>query len=177
MRASLALALAIAVTTGPVATAKTAAFKIAGGQTVRCEVTEAGPLSARHGPYEMTTAGFSFGPDASGQHLALVFGFDLSVARRTKPTRIRVEDVTGEKAILLVDDQAPQTDRGFWSANAAPITVSRDSVPWLFETGPTTKVFRVTISAAKKADIVLYQPSIYAAATKAALVESLARLP
>ena len=147
-----------------------AEFKIAGGQTVKCAVTDAGPLPAESGFYKMVGAGFALGPDSSGKHMALIFAFNLNVDKKGKPTHVLVEDVSGNSAITMVDDKSPKIEKG-WSGRAKPITISESSTPWIFDNKPTIIIFKVTISAKDTPDLVLYQPASYPAQMKAAVAE------
>ncbi len=151
------------------ATAKMAEFKIAGGQTVKCAVTDAGPLPAESGPYKMVGAGFALGPDSSGKHMALIFAFDLTVDKKGKPTHVLIEDVSGSSAVAMVDDPSPKIEKKSWSGSAKPTTISETSTPWIFEDKPTIMIFKVTISAKDTKDVVLYQPAYYPAQMKAAV--------
>jgi hypothetical protein len=151
------------------ATPRMQEFKIAGGQAVTCPVTETGPLPAESGPYKMVTAGFALGPDPTGKHLALIFGFDVNVNPKGKPTRVLIEDVSGDVASTMVDDSNPKVEKKNWSANAKPILISETSTPWIFENTSTIKVFKVTVSAKDTPDVVLYQPAFYPAQMKAAI--------
>jgi hypothetical protein len=141
-------------------------FKIAGGQTVQCPATDAGPLPARSGPYQMEVAAFMTGKAGDGKPPSLTFTFGLSVENNAAPARIRVEDVTDEAAILLVDDREPKLVKKYWRGDAAPTPVSEQSTPWIFDPKTTIRVFKVTISARNAPDVILYQPAWYSAQAK-----------
>jgi len=171
MRPLLLLTALVFVTARIVAAeAKMIAFKISGGTTVTCACTDSGPLPAESGPYKLIGAGFALGPDPSGKKFFLIFGFDLVVNETGKPTHISVEDVSGEAASSMVDDNSPHVKNHAWQGNAKPMIISEQSTPWLYDPKPTIKIFRVTISAKGKQDVVLYQPAWYPAPTKAQIV-------
>lgn len=160
------LSLCVAVCSQAAESSKMVEFKIAGGQVVKCPATDAGPLPAESGPYKMEVAAFMTGQDESKQHTFLIFTFGISVQKKGKPTHIRVEDVSDESAVTLVDDKSPKIEKKYWRGDAAPLMVQESSTPWVFDGKPTIRVFRVTISAKDGPDVVLYQPAWYSAQAK-----------
>ena len=133
---------------------------------MKCPATDAGPLPAESGPYKMEVAAFMLGQDESGQHTFLIFTFGIAVQKKGKPTHITVEDVSGDTAVMMVDDKAPKVEEKYWKGDADPLMVQESSTPWIFDDKPTIKVFRVTISAKGVPDVILYQPAWYPAETK-----------
>jgi hypothetical protein len=146
-------------------------FKIAGGKTVACPTTDAGPLPAENGPYRVNVAGIALGRDADRKNAFLIFTFRLSVGSKGELKRVVVEDVSGESAVTLVDDRSPKVGAGTWKGNAAPLILSRKSTPWVFQNRPTIKVFRITVSAKNSADVVLFQPTWYPRQVKVGIVQ------
>lgn len=140
-------------------------FPISGGQTIKCPVTDGGPIPADNGTYKIIGAGF--GMDKAGKAPVIFFGFNFSVQKSVSLTRVMIEDVTDEKAILLVDDKNPKIESLLWTGKAAEQKISKSTTPWLFDNKPTIKVFRFTISATSSPDAVMYQPAWYPVQTKA----------
>jgi hypothetical protein len=86
---------------------------------------------------------------------------------RRAPVNVLVEDVTGGTPITLVDDPTPVLDKGAWEGIAKTRPITPAGVPWMFEDGDTTMVFRFTVTLPGRKDpTVLYQPAVYSAATK-----------
>jgi hypothetical protein len=144
-------------------------FPISGGQTVKCPVTDGGPIPADNGIYKIVGAGF--GMDKEGKEPVIFFGFNFSVQKPVPVTRVVVEDVTDEKAVLLVDDNSPKIESLLWTGKAAEQKVSKSTTPWLFDKKPTIKIFRFTISAAGSPATVMYQPAWYPVQTKAQVLK------
>ena len=117
--------------------AKTKTFTILGDQKIEAEVQDGMPLPVEKDGIKVEGAGFMM---AEGK---LVWGFNFT---SQKPiTSVRVEDVSGETPVLLVEDTAPTLKEGLWSGHGRPIVISRKESPWVFTRGTTTKVFRFTI--------------------------------
>ena len=97
------------------------------------------------------------------ENLVFTFGFDSSV----KLEKVVVEDVSGTSAVVLVNDPSPTPKSGYWKGDAAPLPLNKTSIPWIWEKGDTTKVFRFTVSVVGRAEpIEIFQPAIYSGRTK-----------
>lgn len=93
------------------------------------------------------------------------FGFDIN--SKKKLLKVRVEDVTGKEAVLMVEDTAPVVERAHWKGNSAPRSITPDGVPWLFVDGDTLTVFRFSVLLEGDAEpVVIYQPSVFGEASK-----------
>ena len=155
------LSLAITLSAFAAAASRMTEFKIAGGQTVKCPITDEGMLPAESGPYKMEVAAIMLGKVEDQNITFITFTFGIDVSRKGKPTRIVVLDVSGEKEITLVDDPSPKIEKKYWKGDAKPLVVDENSTPWIFEKKPTTKVFKIIISAKDTADVIMYQPALY----------------
>lgn len=139
--------------------AKPKEFTILGGQKITAEVERGMPLPAEKDGIKIEVAAFGIGDGK------LVFTFGLDTKKT--PKQIVVEDVSGGSPVVLVADPAPGVEKDYWRGDAAPLPLSKSGVPWVFERGDTTKVFRFTVLLPDRAEpVVLYQPAIYAASTK-----------
>ena len=104
----------------------------------------------------------------SGGKLVPTFGFDIT--SKKKPINVRVEDVTGKDAVLMVEDSAPVVERAHWKGNSAPRELTPEGVPWLFTGGDTLTVFRFTVLLEGDGDpVVIYQPSVFRESSKVLL--------
>ncbi len=155
MKTIIILFLALTVATF----AKPKEFTILGGQKIKAEVENGMPKGAEGSGIAVKAAAFMIGEGK----LIFTFGF-------TAPDdlqRVTIEDVSGKEAVVLVDDQKPKLNNMYWMGNATPLPLSKAGVPWVFERGDTTKVFRITANLASRPEpVVLFQPAIYPSATK-----------
>jgi hypothetical protein len=81
-----------------------------------------------------------------------------------KPVGLRlitIEDITGDKPILILEDHAPRIDERRWTRQSDLIRADIRSIPWLFESGRTTRVFRITIRESTGKTSILYQPVLF----------------
>jgi hypothetical protein len=142
-----------------IASAKQKEFTVLGGQKIKAEVENGMPVPAEKNGLKVQAAAFMIG----GGNLIFTFGFTT----KNELKKVVVEDVTGATALPLVDDASPTLKKDYWMGNAAPLPLSKSGVPWVFERGDTTRIFRFTVTMDGQAEpVVLYQPAVYPAATK-----------
>jgi len=87
--------------------------------------------------------------------------FALMPKQPTRLQLITVEDVTGDKPILILEDRAPVVDERRWTRQSDLIRADTRSIPWLFEFGRTIRVFRITVRERTGKTSVLYQPVLF----------------
>lgn len=134
-------------------------FTILGSEKIKAEVERSMPLPAEKDGIKIEVAAFMIGDGK----LVFTFGFDT----KKTPKKVVVEDVSGSSPVVLVEDSAPVVQKDYWRGDATPLPLSKSGVPWVFERGDTTKVFRFTVTLSdREQPVVLYQPAIYAGATK-----------
>jgi hypothetical protein len=75
--------------------------------------------------------------------------------------RIKIEDVTDENPVLVLDDRAPVVEERLWTRQSDLIRASPRSIPWLFNFGRTTRVFRITIRETSGKTSILYQAVLF----------------
>jgi len=145
--------------------AATQEFTILGDQKIKAEVKKGVPLPAEKNGVRIEAAAFRTGGDG------LEFGFMLTTRRA--PSKIVVEDVSGSHPVLMVEDLAPVLKKDLWLGVAKAMPITAAAVPWLFERGSTSKVFRFTVTLADTKEVlVLLQPAVYSADAKQVITGS-----
>jgi hypothetical protein len=74
---------------------------------------------------------------------------------------VRIEDVTGDRPVLILEDRDPQIDERRWSHQSPLIRANPRSIPWLFEFGRTTRVFRIVVRETNGKTSILYQAVLF----------------
>jgi hypothetical protein len=104
----------------------------------------------------------------------LVSSFLFELKKPLTLTRVRVEDVTTNPPVLLVDDKSPKIKNSknekFWTGRAPTHPLNAENYPWIFDGRDTRKKFRVTVSSKEAPDMVLEQGAQYDRREKAILV-------
>lgn len=114
--------------------------------------------------FKIDHAGIRGERSKSGPTLKYVFMFLLK--KSIKVLRVRVEDVSGNPPVLLVDDKTPKISEGRWRGMTSARPLTPDNYPWMFDASATRKSFRVTVSTRDNGDIVLVQPTKFYASPK-----------
>lgn len=102
-----------------------------------------------------------------GKEKQVVYTFGFTEKNHATPRSVKVEDVTGPTAEVLVDAAAPQLDpQGYWKGDAKPLNKGDPGLAWLDASGDTIKVFRFTIVTADGRELVMYQASVWSGGSK-----------
>jgi hypothetical protein len=153
------LSLVLWMTT--VAIGATTEFVILGGQKIKAETKRGVPVPASGDSITIQAAAFMLGPRD------LTYAFAFSQANGGALQKVVVEDVSGEKAVVLVEDASPTLIKGAWHGKASPLPLTSVALPWAFEPRDSARVFRFTISRiGEAAPVVLLQPTVFNAEIK-----------
>lgn len=159
MKSILLLALILTAALPVVASTKT--LTVLGDQKVKTKWDGNMPKAMSTRGIETNVTGIII----SGGKLIPTFGFDCSTKK--KLLKVRVEDVTGKEALLMVEDQAPVLEDAHWKGNSAPRDITPEGVPWLYARGDTLTVFRFTVFLDGDVQpVVIYQPSVFTESSK-----------
>ena len=85
--------------------------------------------------------------------------FSVRVKQPTPLTDVKVEEVSGNGPVLILEDRQPRLDRTYWTKQSALIPANPGALPWLYDPETTVRIFRVTITDASGRTSVLYQPA------------------
>lgn len=119
--------------------------------------------------FKIENAGFQ--ADTSKSRPTLKYAFMFVLKKPIKILRVRVEDVSGNPPVLLVDDTTPKISGGRWHAMTSARPMTPDNFPWMFESSDTKKSFRVTVSTLDQGDLVFVQPTKFYASVKKAIIQ------
>lgn len=136
---------------------------IAGGETIEIEVLDGVPLPAQDERARIEVAGWTRVKGEFGEVL-IADSVAVSFQGNAIPTWIRVEDVTSDPVILVLDDSNPTVEDGVWRAAARRTQV--EEAAELSRPGDEASVFRFTIGFEDGARTILYQARILSAAAK-----------
>ena len=157
---ALALVLLAACATSSL---ETRTFKIAGGESVSLPFEYGVARSTENADIKIEVTGFVL--DSLKRELTYAFGFTEKQAEALRS--VKVEDVTGPEAEVVVLDSAPHLSaKGYWKGNSTSHKKEDPAVAWVYDSGDTVKVFRFTVMTAAGRQIVMYQGSVWSARTK-----------
>ena len=139
---------------------------ILNGQKFELEISQKlGPLPAKAGGLEVKLAAFMIDADKK----QLNFQMSLLVENGRTPRQIKVEDVTDEVAVLLVEDANPKLAQNVWQASAAPIPFADPRLKWVLEIGDSLRIYRFTVVTADGKTVELLQGSFTSSLVKSGI--------
>lgn len=165
-------AVAIAVLTGCTAGEYTYMKTTAYGQRLSFPLERGQPKWASEGGITVWAAGLLPAGDAEKKEVFYAFGFvdESGVA----PTKVRIEDVSDEKPVLVVEDNEPELDEAKrWRNNPRMLKAGAPEIHWTTYVGDTFRVYRFEITKADGRKIVLHQAISVPAWMKASMRKAL----
>ena len=137
----------------------TEAVTVSGGQNLRFTRLGTGFVKAESDRFVVDEAGLTT-YRTEGKNFVR---WQFAILPKTESTiqQVKIEDVTGENPVLILDDRAPVVEERRWTRQSDLIRASVRLIPWLFESGRTTRVFRITIYETNGKKSALYQPVLF----------------
>ena len=132
---------------------------ISGGQNLRLTRIGAGFVKAENERLVVDEAGLTT-YRTEGKNFVR-WQFAILPKREIALRLVRIEDVTGDNPVLVLEDRAPQIDEKRWSHQSDLIRANIRSIPWLFEFGRTTRILRITVREANGKTWTLYQAVLF----------------
>lgn len=135
---------------------------IAGGQKIVANISARGPVPAEDLRIKIEVAGMFVGPSPkNSREPELVWNFSFRNKTNHNVLAVIVEDVTFDPIKTLVSDLEPVVRNDDWRGFAEPIGVTKEALPWVYDSGPTMKVFRFTVRYDDDQRSVLYQLAMF----------------
>ena len=139
-----------------IGTAKAAEVTILGGQKFKFSAKRGLPVPSHDRGITIQAAAFML------NEKSLTYAFLFADDKADGLAGVTVEDVTDSAPELLVSDSAPVEEHSTWKGTAKPLPLSSSAIPWAFENGSSTRVYRFTIHRkSENTPITIYQASIF----------------
>lgn len=132
---------------------------VAGGARIRLTRLGENFAQAEDDRYVVTESGLT--TFRSGGRNFVRWQFTVRVKQPIRLTDVKVEEVSGSTAALILEDRAPHLDQTYWGKQSALIPANRRAAPWLYDPETTLRIFRVTITDSTGRTSVLYQPASF----------------
>ena len=141
---------------------ETTEIGIAGGQKIEARISRGGPVPAEDLRIKIEVAGMLVGPSSTNsREPELVWNFSFRNKTDHNVLAVIVDDVTFDPMKTLVSDLEPVLRNDVWRGFAEPIVVAKEALPWVYDSGPTMKVFRFTVRYDDDQRSVLYQLAMF----------------
>lgn len=103
-----------------------------------------------------------------------IYDFGLIFSAGAVPTDIKIEDVTDEKSVVLMQDDKPVLDpQHRWRKTSDPVDVEIESMKWLHDIDDSFRVYRFVITFQDGQKLTLHHAAIYLAYFKIGFMEAM----
>ncbi len=126
-----------------------------GGQNLTFTRVGAGFVKAENNRFVMDESGLT--TYRTGGKNFVRWQFALMPKQQSALRLVKIEDVTDDKATLILEDRAPLIEERQWTRQSDLIPANTRSIPWLFEFGRTVRVFRIAVQETNGKISILYQ--------------------
>ena len=142
---------------------------IAGGEKIRVPMGANGAALTREGGVQINAAGFTLNPEKK-----FVYVFELTIEGNRPLRHVRVEDVSDESAVTLVDRADPTLSAaGLWHGESEPLSTGNGRLRWLATVSNSLRVVRFTLTFADGKTQVLHQGTLFPAALKSTVRQAM----
>jgi hypothetical protein len=143
--------LLAACATGDYVYATTTAY----GEKLRIPLAHGAPELAKQGSIQVLQARLLPVPETNTKRVFYYFEFvDSSGAT---PRSVRVEDVTDDKPMVIIDEPNPQLVKQHWGGKSPPLAGTHPWLGWVHYLDDSVRVFRFTIVKADGQQVILNQ--------------------
>jgi hypothetical protein len=158
-RTRLAALVLSAVVVGGCATGEYAfVTRVSTGERIQIPIKNGAPLHAKSGTIEIAYVGVQPGLSPENKDKHFIYYFLVWENSGKAPRSIRVEDISDEKAVLMLEDLAPKlSPLKRWGAATRPYTAADPDMHWVSYVDDSMRVFRFTIINSEGQKIVLDQ--------------------
>jgi hypothetical protein len=135
---------------------------VAGGEKIRVALARGATAPTTDDGVQIQVANFTVNKD---KKIVYVFAFNDSRGRALRS--VRVDDVSDEAAVMLVDDAQPKLEpAGTWHRETEPLEFDDAKVGWFTTISNSLRVFRFTLTFSDGRKLVLHQGMLYPAVLK-----------
>ena len=142
---------------------------ISGGAKIRVPMGPNGAALTREGGVQINTAGFTLNPEKK-----FVYVFEFTVEGNRPLRHVRVEDVSDETAVTLVDRADPVlSPTGQWRGESEPLSTGNGRLKWLATVSNSLRVVRFTLTFADGKTQVLHQGTVFPSGLKSTVRQAM----
>lgn len=136
---------------------------VSGGKTILVQLTREGLKAGEADGYRVSGATLTPGKESR----TAVYNFGLKALHEPALRRIRIVDISDEKAAPLIDDQNPTFHNSEWVAQTDPISADDPRMQWVFQIPTSMRVYEFTLTESNGREvtfnhIVVYPPPLKA---------------
>jgi hypothetical protein len=137
---------------------------VSGGQNMTFTRVGPGFVKAENASFVVDESGLT--TYRTGGRNFVRWKFAIMPRRLVAVRLVRIEDVTADQPVPILEDQSPRFEERAWFGESNLIPARTESIPWLFEAGRTVRIFRITLQETGHRTSTLYQPVLFTGKAK-----------
>lgn len=98
--------------------------------------------------------------------------FGLVFSNGSVPDSIKIEDISGSKAVVMVQDQKPVLKERVWQAAGPVIGLDDPSMEWMHVIDDSFRIYRLTVVFQGGAEVVFHHAALYPGFAKVNLISA-----
>ena len=130
---------------------------ISGGGEIVVPVTGGGPKPGHAAGYTVDVASLEPGTQTREAY----YKFGLVCAQAPALRRIRIEDISDEKPVVLIDDRNPKFKDRHWAENTAMISADDPRFRWVYQITMSMRVYKFTLTLSNGSHVSFNHVTIY----------------
>ena len=130
---------------------------IAGGERILVDMSRRGLVGEEDKDVKVIVAEFRSNPKEKKGLYSFVLAFKTSA----KPSSVKIEDVSENRASTMVDDSNPQVKGKLWFWASAPMTAEDAELRWINEIDESFRVYRISIVLDNGRQVSIYHAMFY----------------
>jgi hypothetical protein len=131
---------------------------ISGGGQITVPLTREGLKPGKADGYEVYLAALQPGKEKRESFYA----FGLLALKEPALRRIKVEDISDETAVTLIDDENPKFENRQWKKDTEMISADDPRMRWVFQITASMRVYHLTLTRADGSNVSFNHITMYA---------------
>jgi hypothetical protein len=138
-------------------------IRTSSGEKITVDMSRGGVVGPENKDFKISGALLEL--NAKAKQALYAFGIDFKTKANVK--NITVEDVSDEKAQVLVNETNPKVEKGLWRFASPPMGVESRAIAWIYEIDESFRVYLFTITFEDGRKVTQYHATYYPSFSKA----------
>ena len=138
-------------------------IRLGNGDTIKHLYEDGVPVLMNNEHIKVELAGYQLGSGDDGVTWRWTFTVSL---KENPPSLITVSDVTESRARQLIRDNQGMFTGQRWFGQGDKFYPNAETLPWLYDSGTTQRIYRLDLRLTTGEHKILYQPAVYTAESK-----------
>ena len=129
--------------------------RISTGEKIQIPLSHGAPLPAKNGTIEIVYAGMTPLPPVDKKEF--IYLFELRETTGKAPRSIRIDDVSDDKQMLILEESAPKLQNSLWVSKSRGFEPNDPVLNWVNYVDDSVRVFRFTVVNSEGTTVIVDQ--------------------